>query len=171
MSNKMKRFSIVVILFGTVFLSACKVGPNYKAPLTKVPTTWGETETKAVAQNVSSVDPAQVPVTKWWSTFEDPMLDSLVERAVVANLDLQFAQARVREARAQRGIIKADLYPTVNASASYQRSRNSENLTVAPQPGTGSPSIGLEGDFYQAGFDASWEDRCFWPGAAKYRSG
>lgn len=159
MSNKMKfqRLPIIVILFTTVFLSACKVGPNYKAPLTKVPTTWGETETKAVAQNVSAVDPAQVPVTKWWSTFEDPMLDSLVERAVVANLDLQFAQARVREARAQRGIIKADLYPTVNASASYQRSRNSENLTVAPQPGTGSPTIGLEGDFYQAGFDASWE--------------
>lgn len=158
MSNNMKLRSLfVLVVLSAVFLSGCKVGPNYKAPLTKVPATWGETETKPSAENVSTVDAAQVPVTRWWSTFEDPMLDSLVERAVVANLDLQFAQARVREARAQRGIIKADLYPTVNGSASYQRSRNSENLTAVPQPGPGSPTLGLEGDFYQVGFDASWE--------------
>ncbi len=162
MSSKLNfrlSFAFVAIL-SAVLLSGCKVGPNYHAPLTKVPTTWGPSGTESKPDsNVSTVNTTQALVTEWWTTFQDPMLDSLVDRAVQANLDLRLAQARVREARAQRGVVKADLYPTVNASASYQRSRSSENLNGVPQTGSGSDSqdFVVDGDLYQAGFDASWE--------------
>ncbi|MEM7674129.1 MAG: RND transporter, partial [Verrucomicrobiota bacterium] len=43
------------------------------------------------------------PVTQdWWRIFDDPVLESLIEEAVIANFDIKIAQARIREARATR---------------------------------------------------------------------
>ena len=82
----------------------------------------------------------------WWTTIEDPLLYSLEQQAVKGNLDLKEAQARVREARALRGISKAQLFPIVDAAGSITRSRSSES--------TGS---GKTDTLYAAGFDAGWE--------------
>ena len=71
---------------------------------------------------------------------------SLEQRAVQGNLDLKKAMARVREARALRGISQADLFPTLDAAASGTKYRSSENS------GTGD-----ESKLYMAGFDAGWE--------------
>src|SRR6185312_1251348 len=92
----------------------------------------------------------------WWKNFNDPELNSLIERAVRSNFDLRIAQARVREARAQYRIAAADLMPTIDGSVSYQR-----ELTSQHQPVIGSiplpPSVPFENNVYQAGLDASWE--------------
>jgi NodT family efflux transporter outer membrane factor (OMF) lipoprotein len=69
------------------------------------------------------------------------MLTSLVQRAVEANLDLKLAEARVRQARAARGIAVSGLGPQVNASALYSYS------------GTAAGTA----DLYRTGFDAAWE--------------
>jgi NodT family efflux transporter outer membrane factor (OMF) lipoprotein len=79
---------------------------------------------------------------EWWKAFHDSTLDSLVQRAVESNLDLQQAELRIRQARATRAIAAGGLWPNVDVSASYRRSRST---------GVGSA------DFYQVGFDASWE--------------
>lgn len=142
-----------------LFLTGCMVGPNYHPPTTKVPATYGELKAGASSsssENSSVTTPTQPTLEKWWTTLQDPMLDSLIDRAVRGNLDLRLAQARVREARAQRGIVQADLFPTVNASGSYQRSRASRNVGAIPG-GSGSQPLGIEGDLYDVGFDASWE--------------
>jgi NodT family efflux transporter outer membrane factor (OMF) lipoprotein len=62
------------------------------------------------------------------------------------NLDLAMAKATLREARARRGKTKAGLFPTLDASASYSRSKSSIDT------GTGD-----EQDLYSAGFDSGWE--------------
>jgi multidrug efflux system outer membrane protein len=61
---------------------------------------------------------------------------------------LRIAQARIREARARRGVVAADFLPTVGTSGTYARSRTSENTTSG---------IALEQDFFETGFDANWE--------------
>jgi NodT family efflux transporter outer membrane factor (OMF) lipoprotein len=123
-------------------LSACTVGPDYHPPETHVPDAFGELQAAEAAAR------AHVPVGAWWTTFKDPVLDSLVARAVHANPDLRSAAARVREARALRGIAAADLYPTVDATGGASRARTSETL------GEGS---GGTSNLFQAGFDAVWE--------------
>ncbi|MCI0415769.1 efflux transporter outer membrane subunit [bacterium] len=128
-----------------LILVGCTVGPNYKSVKTKVPENF--------ANSKSPAHPGEF--AKWWTTLQDPTLDSLVERAVHSNPDLRFAEARLREARAQRGVVKADLLPTVNVSGSYQRSRASKN--IGTQQGSSQSTNAVEGDLYQAGFDASWE--------------
>ena len=69
----------------------------------------------------------------------------LIERAVLGNLDLKKARARVREARARRGIAEADLVPTLDA-------RVLPVGAAAAKKGTGKTS-----ELYAAGFDAGWE--------------
>jgi outer membrane protein, multidrug efflux system len=89
-------------------------------------------------------------VSKWWQTLHDPELTALVERAVQGNLDLRMASARILEARAARGVARADLLPTIGLSDSVQRLRSS------PGP-AGLLAPAFESNFIQHGFDASWE--------------
>ncbi len=132
----MNRRAALFVLAGAL-PAACVVGPDYHAPKTTVPTAFG----------ASSADAAP-PVAKWWTTFHDAALDALIERAVRANPDLRLAQARVREARAQRGVVAADRWPTVDASGSGARNRTSDHVFGVP---------GTTSNLFQTGFDATWE--------------
>ena len=135
-------------------ISGCTVGPNYVAPKTEVPAGWGELPSQSSEPSEFAITPTAEPLelAEWWTSFDDATLTSLIERAWQSNLDLRLAQSRVREARAQRGVVSAELFPHVDAVGSYSRSRVSENSFGGI---TGEP--GSEGDLYQAGFDASWE--------------
>jgi NodT family efflux transporter outer membrane factor (OMF) lipoprotein len=134
-----------------LLIGGCTVGLNYQRPDLAVPSAWNE----AYEDGVGSRSPE---LTQWWTAFNDPLLNSLIERAVRSNLDLRLAEARVREARALRGVTASGAWPTIDVSGSYTRSRTSEN--ALPQGGGGtSPSVGgnLQGNLYRTGFDASWE--------------
>jgi outer membrane protein TolC len=75
------------------------VGPDYHRPQAYTPAQWGE----ALAGGETN---APVISAAWWKNFNDPEMDSLIERAVHSNLDLRIAQARVREARAVAGSLR-----------------------------------------------------------------
>jgi len=133
---------------GLLLVAGCAVGPNYHAPAANAPQAW-----VGVATNVGPTAPAMVysvpiaspvAVTNWWTAFNDPALDALVARAVEANLDLKQAGSRIRQARAQRGVVAGAFWPGVDASGEYRRSR---------QKGAGVSDMNL----YQAGLDATWE--------------
>jgi len=145
----MKANHLILLTLALTATGGCAVGPNYQRPATSAPAQWSEPLT-------GSETNAPVAVAAWWKTFHDSELDTLIGRAVASNLDLQIAQARVREARAQYGIAAADLWPTVDGAGSYARTRQSQH-----QPLLGSLSIPstvpYQDNVYQAGFDASWE--------------
>ncbi len=102
---------------------------------------------------------ADAAVEQWWSSFHDPELDSLIERALRANLDLKMAASRLLEARAARGVARAGLLPSVESSDSTQRVRGGFTQGLF-RPNAGSQSSLLapfETNIFQQGFDASWE--------------
>lgn len=144
-------------------VGGCTVGPHYEKPVTPVPARWSELSPPVVTADAAAL-------SAWWTIFDDGRLDSLVARAIRSNKDAKIAAARVREARAQRRVVAADAYPAVDATALYTRSLNSETLgTDFGASSTGgfdaTNPLGLSGesfvpgqsDFFQAGFDASWE--------------
>ncbi len=131
------------LLFG--LLSGCAVGPNYHPPKTSASAQWAA----SLAGGETNVEPVD---ESWWETFHDAELDALISRAVQSNLVLHIAEARIREARAQRGVVAADLGPSMDTSGSYSRNRFSKNEFPAFPPGTD-----LDYDQYQSGFDAAWE--------------
>jgi len=126
-----------------VALGGCAVGPNYHPPKTVLPANWTEVGPGGTTNR-------EADLARWWKTLGDTQLDSLIERAVKSNYDLQAAEARVRAARALRGVVISDLFPTIGASASYTTARRSENSLSFPVRL-------LNTDTYQAGFDATWE--------------
>jgi multidrug efflux system outer membrane protein len=134
-------------------LSACNVGPDYKAPQLPVPPAYTEGEP------VSSAAPPD-DLSKWWSAFHDPELDALVKRALAANLDLQLAASRVRQAREEEIIAGAAEWPALNTNGlGLNLHSNSNPLSQLAAGGGGGPPPATPTNIklYSAGFDASWE--------------
>jgi len=132
-------------------LSGCTVGPNYRRPELSAPPSWQEGLQRGV-------DGQAAELARWWREFNDPVLDSLVDRAVKSNLDLRIAEARIREARASLELTTAGYWPGLNSAASYTRSRTSENAFTSGSGGSSSGSgSNVEHDLFKAGFDAGWE--------------
>lgn len=134
----------------TTVAGGCVVGPDYHRPVLDVPANWSE-----APENITQ--PAQA---QWWLGFNDTELNSLIERAVQGNLDIQGAEARIRAARASLGIASASRWPTVSATGSYTRGRESENVPNTTSTGVGRQSA-LDATksetLFHAGFDARWE--------------
>jgi NodT family efflux transporter outer membrane factor (OMF) lipoprotein len=143
------------------------VGPDYKQPALPMPGGWVNTglvtTTNPASQpSVTSTQPAQL--TGWWTSFNDPKLDSLIARAVASNLDLRQASARIRQARAVVGGATAGLFPQINTVGSYRRTGTGPGSGSSASIGgtTTRPTVSRSGssterDLWQAGFDASWE--------------
>jgi NodT family efflux transporter outer membrane factor (OMF) lipoprotein len=89
--------------------------------------------------------------SQWWTGFNDPILNQLVESAYQQNLPLQIAGLRILEARAELGIAIGFQYPQQQQAVVLgfvnQSSENAPNQAFADQ-------YFMD---YQAGFDAAWE--------------
>ena len=107
-----KNMAKAIILFTTLIMAGCMMGPNFENPDLTAPETFRFAET---------VKKAEIDVNlKWWELFSDPILVSLVRTAILNNLDIKIAVSRIEEARATLGFTKADLYPMLNIEGSAQ---------------------------------------------------
>ena len=134
---------ILPAVVGSLMVGGCMtVGPDYKKPETGTPAAWDA----ALGSGLTATQPAAETMSRWWTRLNDPILSDLMEQARTNNLDVRQAEARLRQARAQRGAAKADLFPTIEASASGTRTQSSE---VDGERTTSS--------LFKNGLDASWE--------------
>ncbi|MGD1275808.1 MAG: efflux transporter outer membrane subunit [Tepidisphaeraceae bacterium] len=156
--RKINAVLTAVVVPAALFAASCTVGPDYKPPQTKSPAQFSEigSATRPTTQPAETSQ-ALPDYRRWWTAFGDNRLNSLIDRAVKGNPDLIAAEARIREARANRGVAASAYYPQVNANGSYSHSRQSSNQPAAAAFGGGGGFPGQETDMWQAGFDASWE--------------
>src|SRR5680860_278832 len=136
-------------------LSACMVGPDYRAPLVPEPESFFGANADLVAR--------AEPEIQWWAELHDPILNRLIVRAIRHNHSLRIARANLRTARALLDEQRFQLFPIVPAGGGISREKISES-TSSGGFGTGSTSgSGTTGGFdrtqtfYDAGLDASWE--------------
>lgn len=94
--------------------------------------------------------PAETMGTNWWSAFQDPTLNTLMERLNSANPDIAAAAARVDQSFAVLGITRSSRSPTLRGEASAARQRDSVNNLVFPT------SV-REYEQYRLGLNATWE--------------
>src|SRR3989440_12670383 len=81
-----------------------KVGPNYGRPPAPVAKDWIDAADKRVRKDEDDL-------SKWWTVFNDPVLDSLICSAYQQNLSLREAGFRVLQARSQLCIDVGNLFP------------------------------------------------------------
>ena len=148
MNRGISRVSAALAL---VTLAGCTVGPDHVPPKVDTPQTFDALSQVPQGTDTTPIVGEPRHLADWWKLFKDPVLESLADRALAANLDLKIAQARVREARAALGVTEADLYPTVNAEGGVQMEQFSSHTGVT-QPGYTDTH-----NLIHAGFDASWE--------------
>ena len=119
------------------------VGPNYHRPVEPLPDRF---------RDAPAAGPASIADTKWFDLFHDDVLKQLVETALQQNFDIRIAAERILEARAQIGLTRAQLYPTLEADAQFTASRSSA-IGAFPFPG-GKP---FKTAYSQAGLSLAWE--------------
>jgi NodT family efflux transporter outer membrane factor (OMF) lipoprotein len=135
-----------MIIGAALLLQSCvSVGPDYEVPDLSAPDMWQ-------AQLVQGVSTGETPLETWWRVFNDPVLDGIMDRAVDGNLDLRAAYARIKEARAIRGVATGERYPDINGGGDVSRQRQTEDF------GPLNPTNGRQTDWvYSTGVDGSWE--------------
>lgn len=123
--------------------AACtSVGPDFTPPTPPPLQAWQQ------AQEAGLVD-APPAHGAFWRDFGDPLLASLVERALQQNLDLRAAYTRLAASASLRGIAAADQWPGLDGRGSYEHRRESKNTPFgAFIPRTNIHAIGV---------DAAWE--------------
>ncbi|HEY6456256.1 MAG TPA: efflux transporter outer membrane subunit [Steroidobacteraceae bacterium] len=94
---------------------------------------------------------ARVVAKAWWSAFEDPQLDRLMQQALADNPSLAQAMARVREAQSLADVTRAGLAPSMSFNVQETRKRLSGHDPIPmPYPGTtqwqGSEGLNLSWD-------------------------
>jgi NodT family efflux transporter outer membrane factor (OMF) lipoprotein len=83
----------------------------------------------------TSAGPVAEIAPDWWRQLGDPVLDRLVDEALAANPDIAIAAGRVREARAQEALARAQLLPTLDLGVGASRARS---LSAFGTPSTAS---------------------------------
>ncbi|MBV9770063.1 MAG: efflux transporter outer membrane subunit [Bryobacterales bacterium] len=134
---------VAVPLLLALGLSGCLVGPNYHRPAATLPAEFpGASATKE-----------SIADKKWFDIFQDATLKHLVETALEKNFDVRIAAERVLEARAQYGITRANLFPTLDAQGSFTATRSS-SIGSFPFIASGT---NLATSYTQAGLQFAWE--------------
>ncbi|MCL2512103.1 MAG: efflux transporter outer membrane subunit [Bacteroidales bacterium] len=98
--NSMKNLLLLPILL--LLLSSCMVGKKYQPPQPAVPENYRAANAKT--------DTTALP--NWWTLFNDPVLDALIQKALANNPDMLIAASRIEEARLTLGNVKASFLPS-----------------------------------------------------------
>ncbi|MFT8722007.1 MAG: efflux transporter outer membrane subunit [Acetobacter malorum] len=146
-----------MLLFPALFaVAGCAMGPDFVRPKPPLPAHW---------QNAGATAAPQPSSAPWWGAFNDPVLNSLMQRAETGNLDMALARERIRSARIQRRAASAESLPSLNGQASYTHERLGTAgvgqvlqplLGLSPEAGLHEPE-GVSYTNYSIGVVASWE--------------
>jgi multidrug efflux system outer membrane protein len=100
----MRRWLPIVLLA----LGGCTMGPDYIRPEIQSPVEYRD----EIAPDESIAN------LRWFELYNDSVLVNLIDTALRENRDLRVSVARIDEAAATLGIVRADLFPRVNYGGS-----------------------------------------------------
>ncbi len=166
-------------------IGGCMVGPDYQPRAVQVADEWMDIEDpRIIGEPADHAD--------WWTVFNDPVLNQLIQMAYEQNLTLRSTGIRIAAARYQKAIAVGEMYPQLQrASGSYSRTQTSYNGSPGAELGDDPTDLKIRSakiprgllaaealllpsasaaivavprtrasrrfDFWQLGFDMSWE--------------
>ncbi len=136
--------ALALILLQGCFGIGPRVGPDYSTPQLEMQDAWHQAITKGLAEG-------EADLQTWWNVLDDPVLNGLIERAGQGNLELKEAFARIKEARANRGIAAGERFPDIDSTGAGMRIRSPHTFL----PPTTQRS--RTDDFFKFGGEGSWE--------------
>ena len=125
----------LAVLVPLAGLGGCAIGPDYKRPSVPMSASFKEAAGWKLAQPSDALDKG-----KWWTVFNDPVLNSLEEKVLVSNQNLVAAEAAFRQAKALVEETQATIFPNVTGTASDTRAQSAGANSVPPTNGVGRTS-------------------------------
>lgn len=146
------------LLLMALTLSACSsdwlphvdLAPSYQPPQYVVPASW-----RGASPFVEAKPSDDALRTDWWTVYNDPVLNRLVEQAMAANPDLQAAAERFVQARDMMMKARSRRLPQLGIGLDASNNRQSENALFRPS------NIPIQESSVSLGGLASWEPD-FW---------
>jgi multidrug efflux system outer membrane protein len=130
--NKLRTLSRALTFCVVAALAACTLEPHYERPAAPVPSSFPQYR----SSNPTQVEAAQGDVLADWRDFvQDAKLRQLIELALANNRDLRQAALQVAQYEAQYRIVRAELGPSITATATR---------TVSHQSGSTSQGASME---------------------------
>lgn len=118
----MKR--LLAIVLAILLLHSCKVGKNYKGTEFNQPTSFAQVDPESTV-NYDSIRTDSITLDtaalEWWTLYDDPVLNDLINEAFINNRDAMIASENVLQARFALNIQNADLLPQVALSGEVTR--------------------------------------------------
>jgi outer membrane protein, multidrug efflux system len=152
----MRKLTLNTGLAGCLFglsLSGCGVAPvakKYERPSFDLPASQGAGQSGVPSSSLTNVN-ANIDWLTWWKSFNDPVLETLMQEAAQNSSDLKIASARIEEARAVLDANQINFFPTLDAAGSASQRRTSENSA------TFRPGVNLNSRDQQFGLTAGYE--------------
>ncbi|MBB5507191.1 efflux transporter outer membrane subunit [Paraburkholderia atlantica] len=146
----MQKHSLIAVAVA-LLATGCTLAPHYQrpaAPVTATFPTGGVYDQQPGAQGERSASGQAAADIGWRNFFVDPRLQQLIEIALKNNRDLRVSVLNMQASAAQYRIVRAGLFPTLDAAASQSRSRTPKDLTFTGVTISNTYSVGL---------NASWE--------------
>ncbi|WP_276206035.1 MULTISPECIES: AdeC/AdeK/OprM family multidrug efflux complex outer membrane factor [Thauera] len=112
------RMRSLVVALSAATLGACSMIPAYERPAAPVPASFPQ-----AAPSEASAAAQQAQAVAWRDYFADARLREVIALALQNNRDLRVAALNIERARAQYGIQRADLFPTIAASGGQSAQR------------------------------------------------
>lgn len=147
----MRRTVTALPLAMASLLGACGAAPDYAPPASSFPAQY---KNGAALEARSAGEVADL--SRWWKSFDDPLLERLVDQGLSQNLDLEQAQARVTQARAALRAYNAALLPTGQISGQAGQAYQSIETPVG-RVANAFPGFNRSVSTYEANLGASWE--------------
>lgn len=125
----------ILLSLAALSLAACATASPPVSELAPTPAAYDYAGSLAKAEKVDAL---------WWETFNDPALDTLIDKALAANQDLAAGLASLRSARASVRVANASLFPQLSASGSASSSTEGAGLNDVSASARGSASYQLD---------------------------
>jgi NodT family efflux transporter outer membrane factor (OMF) lipoprotein len=146
--NPRRTRTALSLLVSTLLTAGCTLGPDFRgAPPVAAEAFHAPTFKRAPTDGVSATAPA---AAKWWESLGDLELNRLIETGLANSPDLRAAEARLRQSRAGLRQQQGNQLPKVGGTAAYLHAQ-------LPDSPLGTSKV----DFYNLGFDATWEADLF----------
>lgn len=130
-AGRMMAWIFFIVIGATLFSGCSPATHQVKVPL-------------AAPEQFSATGTSPLP-GKWWVSFEDPVLNELMDQALANNFDLKTAWDRLSQAEALVRSAGADLSPTLDGDVDTSKERYRES------------GVTYDSDSYSLGLSASYE--------------
>ncbi len=147
-----KHTHIATLILTSLLMSGCALRSDFQAPSVNVPQAWAHSDSDH-----------SVSIDKWWTRFNDPMLNQIIDEVLAKNNDLAIATLTLRQARLQADLDGDDYYPDTSLSGSAQKSKALDSGQTSTSYST---SLGISYELDLWGRVSAYADKGKWTAMA-----